>query len=292
AYFFRIPGSIIGGICGNILTILFYRLWFTPLEGYTLTIEALDIIATMIISLVVGMLSSKNFKNKKLIEQINREMNVRKQKEEELTYSLKEREILIKEIHHRTKNNLQIIQSLIRMQMRRNPENKNDLTLTKVTNRIRAIALVHEHLYLSKYLSRINLGDYIKKLIEQIITSYSIDSNVIDIRCNIEEIQIEISFASPIGMIINELLINSMEHGKVNNKRLRIDIAVTKSNDQITLRFIDNGIGISTDTPEKSISKMGFQIIDTLVTTQLNGEWDFSGKQGTVHVITFKINES
>lgn len=289
AYLFKIPGSIIGGIFGNILTIIFYRIWFKPVAEYTLTIETLDIIATMIISLVVGMLSSKDFKNKKLIQQLQIEMDVRKQKEKELTYSLEEREILIQEIHHRTKNNLQIIQSLIKMQQHRNHEKKINLVLNKVIDRIRAIALVHENLYLSKSLSRINLSDYIKKLIEQIKISYSIDSKVIDIQCNITEIQIGIVFASPIGMIINELFINSIKHGRINNKSLQIDISITKNNDQITLRFNDNGKGISSDILEISKNKMGFQIIDTLITTQLKGEWEFSTEQGIEHIIKFKI---
>lgn len=141
-----------------------------------------------------------------------KDITERKQTESQLKASLKEKEVLLKEIHHRVKNNLQIISSLLNLQSEY-IQDKQDLDIFKVSqNRIESMALIHEKLYQSKDLARIDFGEYIRDLVCTLFCSYEVNSSAIDMKINIDQIFLGIDVAIPCGLMINEVVLNYLKH--------------------------------------------------------------------------------
>lgn len=146
-------------------------------------------------------------------EELRTEMDERKRIENRLKKSLDEKEILLKEIHHRVKNNLQIISSLLNLQSRYiNDEEMLDI-YKESQNRVKSMAMIHEKLYQTEDLARIDFGDYVKSLILDLFGSYGVDKNLIQLNIDIKDILMGINTAIPCGLIVNELVTNSIKHG-------------------------------------------------------------------------------
>lgn len=225
--------------------------------------------------------------NPKEIFGIIQDITKRKKIEENLKQSLKDKEILISEIHHRVKNNLQIIVSLLGLQ---ESYIKNDAiafnVLKESQNRVISMAMIHEMLYQSPNLSQIDFSDYIKNLISHI--NYSYGSKNINIKLKTEPIDLNIETAIPLGLIINELVSNSLKYAFPNNQKGKITISLSPENKEYTLIINDNGIGLPQNMDFKNTeSSLGLQLVNLLV-AQLEGNIELNKNKGTKYTIKFK----
>jgi PAS domain S-box-containing protein len=201
---------------------------------------------------------------------ISTDITARKIAEEQIKCSLKEKELLLQEIHHRVKNNLQIIVSLLKLQARYIHDKRDLDILNKSRARVETMSLIHEKLYRSKDLSNINLYTYIKDLTNNLLKAYSISPSEVTINIKIDEIHIGIDTAIPCGLIINELISNSLKHAFRIHQQGIIDIEFSRQEEKISLNYGDNGIGLTNDTDINTGDTLGMQLINTLV-KQLDG---------------------
>ncbi len=204
-----------------------------------------------------------------------------------LVKSLEEKEALIKEIHHRVKNNLQIISSLLYLQEADVKEQKTLEILKESQNRIKSMALIHEQLYGLSDFSRIDFGVYIHDLTSNLFNSYGIDPLCIGLKVKTDPINLDIDTAVPLGLIINELVSNSLKHAFPHGEKGILNIGFhAPSKEKRILTVSDNGIGLSTYQNEKKPASLGLRLVKTLV-SQLDGILETeSGNSGTCHVIT------
>lgn len=206
---------------------------------------------------------------------------------QQLQAALKEKEILFKEIHHRVKNNLQIIYSLIRLQRRKLKDQKADEVLLDSQNRIKSIALLHEKLYRSQKLSEIDLNQYIPNLITSLFSAYQTNSNQITLKTQLEDIPLDVDTAILCGLIINELVSNSLKYAFPENKTGTISIAIHRTPQNIIhLIFSDNGIGMNQEVALSETTSLGLKLVNDLV-DQLEGHIVWNCEQGTEFKITF-----
>ncbi|RPI14056.1 MAG: PAS domain S-box protein [Ignavibacteriae bacterium] len=201
---------------------------------------------------------------------ISTDITERKLAEEKIKKSLKEKELLLQEIHHRVKNNLQIIVSLLKMQSRYIHDKRDLEILNKSRARVETMSLIHEKLYRSKDLSNINLQNYIKDLTANLLKAYGIDQCAVEIKVNIEDINFGIDTAIPCGLIINELVSNSLKHAFRINQKGNIDIEFRREGNKIIMNYGDDGTGLLPDTDLLNGETLGTQLITTLV-KQLDG---------------------
>ncbi len=208
--------------------------------------------------------------------------------------SLKEKEILLREIHHRVKNNLQIIASLLMLQAEE-CENKELLSKYKESeNRIHAMALIHERIYQSKNLSNINFADYIQSLIDDLIYSYGFNSNELEINIDSGNFNLSIETVMPLGLIINELVSNSLKYAfkgfqEGSPKKLGISLNLNREN-FFVLEVCDNGVGIPADFDIENTTSLGILLVNELV-KQLDGELEVTKGPGTRFIISFQEPE-
>lgn len=215
----------------------------------------------------------------------------RKQAEEKIKTSLKEKEALLKEVHHRVKNNLQIISSLLNLQAEQITDKHYREIFKESQNRIKSMGLVHEKLYRSQDLTAINVHDYVDGLLQHLRNSYGIEQNRIAIKSNIEDMSLNIDTAIPCGLIINELVSNSLKHAFVEpNKGSRAKITIKLhlgGKNKTVLIVSDNGVGFPDGLDFKKTKSLGMQLVCTL-TEQLSGNIKLTKDKGTTFTITFK----
>lgn len=213
----------------------------------------------------------------------------RKRAEAKLQVSLKEKELLLKELHHRVKNNLQIISSIFSLQSQHvdNPEIRS--ILRESQNRISSIALIHEKLYQSDTIANINLAEYIETLAINLFASYEISSKDIRLNLNICDVYLSIDTAIPCGLIINELVSNCLKHAFLDRASGEVSIILSvMSEGVLNLEIQDNGIGVPEDLDIKQVSSLGLSLVDALV-FQIKGELSISNQNGAVFQIIFPI---
>jgi PAS domain S-box-containing protein len=208
--------------------------------------------------------------------------------EHKLKESLKEKEVLLKEIHHRVKNNLQVISSLLRLQAGYIRDEQALDIFQDSQNRIRAMAMIHENLYQSNDLAKIDFYNYIQNLANNLISSYGIQNkSLINLNLNIDKILLKIVTAIPCGLIINELVSNSIKHAFTgrNSGDIYIDFLELEPK-KYSLIVSDNGIGVPDDIEVRRNQSLGLQLVWSLV-EQLEGSIAFKNQKGTVFTITF-----
>jgi len=159
--------------------------------------------------------------------------------------SLREKEILLKEIHHRVKNNLQITSSLLRLQTARIPSPEAKQLLRESQDRVRSMALVHEMLYRSHDLARIDFGEYARSLVQQLLRSYGVDVRQVKHTIDVDHGMLGVDEAVPCGLIINELVANSLKHAFPSNRQGRIWVRMDADEGRCTLRVGDDGVSAS-----------------------------------------------
>jgi two-component sensor histidine kinase/PAS domain-containing protein len=211
----------------------------------------------------------------------------KKRAENQLKASLKEKEVLLKEIHHRVKNNLQIISSLLYLQSRYIKDNQVLEIFKDSTNRVATMALIHEQLYQSKDLATIDLAEYIRNLVANLFASYEVNSEGIELKIKIDNVCLGIDTAVPCGLIINELVLNSLKYAFSEEKSGEICIEVQENdNKEFTLIVSDNGIGFPEELDFRNTKTLGCQLVMDL-TEQLEGTIVLDKNLGTEFKITF-----
>lgn len=215
------------------------------------------------------------------------DITARKLAEEITKKSLQEKELLLKEIHHRVKNNLQIIVSLLKLQSRF-VYDKRDLDIfNKSRSRVETMSLIHEKLYKSKDISQIDIGNYLKDLVSHLLKAYSVNTGEVEFTITAENILLTIDTSIPCGLIVNELINNILKHAFPYGHKGKISVDVKKCREKIHLTVSDNGVGIPIGSePEKSDS-LGMQLIETLV-KQLEGTVTVDNTNGTAFNIEFE----
>ncbi|MEB3883206.1 PAS domain S-box protein [Lyngbya sp. CCY1209] len=216
-----------------------------------------------------------------------RDISDRKQAESRLVSSLQEKEVLLKEIHHRVKNNLLVVSNLLEFQ----GDYLEDETLIRVLeesrDRIYSMALIHEKLYCSTNLDRIDFGEYLENLVDNLFESYNVAEDRISVELDVEAIDLNIETAHPCGLIVNELLSNTFKHafpnGRTGNVRLELH---RLPDDKIGLTVQDDGVGFPPDLDFHNVESLGMELICTL-TEQLEGEITMRQNNGTIFTIIF-----
>lgn len=221
-------------------------------------------------------------------QQAQNEIAERKRVEKIITESLKEKEVLIKEIHHRVKNNLQIISSLLKLQSGYIKDKDALEMLGESRNRIQSMAIVHQKLYQSKDLSRIDFSEYIRQLLAHLFQVYKTDNNTISLKLQTQNIKIGVDTAIPCGLIINELVSNSLKHAFPDGRKGNIEIVMKEQNPRnFTLEVKDDGIGFPKDIDFRNTISLGLQLIITLA-EQLDGTINKQNTNGTRFILKFK----
>ena len=218
---------------------------------------------------------------------IIRDVTERKIIEADLQKSLEEKELLLKEIHHRVKNNLMIISSLLNLQSRYIKDEESKNIFKESQNRARSMALIHERLYQSTDLKRIDFGDYIHTLSNDLYRTYVIDTSLITLNIDVDDIILDINTSIPLGLIVNELVTNSLKHAFPHGESGEINIKFHSQNDKYILEVKDDGIGFPKDINYKKTDSLGLRLVTSL-TEQIEGEIEFNKTSGTSFKIIFK----
>jgi PAS domain S-box-containing protein len=213
----------------------------------------------------------------------------RKIAEQTIKASLREKEVLLRELYHRTKNNMQVISSLIGLKSAsiKDPDMIN--ILHEMRNRIQTIALVHQKLYQSQNLSRVDLKEYITDLVNLLAISYMEEQNHISITLNLENVSVLIDTAVPLGLIINELISNSFKHAFPGNRPGNISVQLKKQDeDTIELVISDDGVGVQEGIDLTNTDTLGMQLFQTIAVDQLMGDIKIDTDNGLTFTIHFQ----
>jgi len=224
--------------------------------------------------------------DKKVIQCDIRDITERKKMSEQIEASLAEKVMLVKEVHHRVKNNLQIIVSLFNMQIRKTTDPQTIEALKDSQNRVRSMAIVHEHLYKGKDSAHINLGNYIRSLGSVIFSSYEVGNRGVTIDLNIHDIYVDTNTAIPLGLISNELITNSLKYAFKGKNDGMLSITATEDPAALTLVVADNGVGLAPEITLENQTSLGLHLVSTL-TDQLNGTVAIDRMEGTKFTFTF-----
>jgi two-component sensor histidine kinase len=248
---------------------------------------------------------------------MHRDITSRKIEEDQIKTSLKEKEILLKEIHHRVKNNLAIIASILSLQSRYVKDETSLEIFRECENRVRTMAMIHTRLYQSKDLAHINFTSYVQELANDLFMSYRVNPDAVAIKIEIGDISPDINTAIPIGLILNELLSNALKHafrgsgsmgaegegrkGEIvvkmgemycmpDSEPLASNLEHRKPATKVVLSVSDNGIGFSEDIDFRNTKSLGLQLVTALV-EQLEGAIEIKRDGGAAFIITFKNEE-
>lgn len=222
------------------------------------------------------------------LKSLQKENEVRKKAEQKISDALKEKEAMLKEIHHRVKNNLQVVTSLLYFQGKQIKDPTMQEMFRDAQNRVKSMSLIHEKLYLSEDLANIDFNEYVKKLFNHLYQSYGLNKTKFKIVNNVKNIQLGVDTAVPCGLIINELISNSFQHGfkGLESGEITIDMGHDENNN-FTLKVDDNGLGIPKDLNIEKTDSLGLRLVDNLA-TQLNGKIEILNDNGTTVKMVFE----
>lgn len=218
---------------------------------------------------------------------ISRDITDRKEAEMQMKKSLDEKETLLREIHHRVNNNLQVISSLLNLQAYAEEEEKSRNILLVTQSRITSMAMIHEKLYKSPDLTHINMKKYIETFTSDLFYLYQVDRDVIHLNLDVEEIELGIETAIPLGLVINEIIVNTLKHAFPNEQEGNIGISFKTDGDYFILIIKDDGIGLAENITIKTAQTLGLQLVNNLI-TQLEAELEIIRNHGTAFKIVFK----
>jgi PAS domain S-box-containing protein len=227
-----------------------------------------------------------------LYQKAQTELNDRVQVESRLRQSLQEKDVLFKEVHHRVKNNLQIISSMLRMQSRQVNNAQICALFQEATNRVQTMALIHEQLYQSANLSHIDFGEYLHTLVSNLFLSWGISQDQISLVIDTSGLNLDLDTAIPCGLLVNELVTNALKYAFPDQRRGTLHISLRPEVNPETNRGIltvaDNGIGIPATVDWQTTRSLGLRIVRNLA-NQLGGDVTVDCSQGTTFQITFPI---
>jgi len=222
---------------------------------------------------------------------IGHDITEKKQSEAKIRKSLQEKEILLKEVHHRVKNNLQVISSILNLQSSYVKDEGTLSILKESQNRIKSMAFIHESLYQTKDFSSINFSEYIINLSQNLIHSYSNFDREIKLNLDIQNVFLNLDLAIPCGLIINEIVSNALKHAFVEKKEGgEVSIKMKIVEDDLILLIGDNGKGLPKHIDYRNTESLGLQLVVTL-TDQLSGTIELHLEKGTNYSIVFKQNQ-
>jgi PAS domain S-box-containing protein len=216
-----------------------------------------------------------------------------KSAEEKYKVSLKEKELLLKELHHRVKNNMQIISSLLNLQAQNLKDERDKEMFQSSQSRVKSMAIIHEKLYNSPDFAHINISDYIKSLVEELYATYKMSRDTINLKIDVDDLILDMETAIPLGLLINEMVSNSLKYAFSDSEHLEngeIDIKLRKVKKEYKLKVSDNGIGIPDNVDFHQSETLGLQLISSL-TDQIDGEIELKRDQGTKFIIKFRESE-
>jgi PAS domain S-box-containing protein len=217
-----------------------------------------------------------------------RDVTERKRSEEQIAAALAEKEALLKEIHHRVKNNLQVIVSLLHLQSEHVKEEPAHGVLLDSESRVKSMALMHEKLYRSKDLSHIHVGDYIETLARDLTRSYRISSSGVEITCSIADLALSMDAAIHCGLLVNELVSNALKHAFPGRKSGQVSVELREAkNRRYCLVVRDDGVGFPREIDTRQSETLGLQLVHTLA-EHLDGTVTIRRDGGTEFEIVFR----
>ncbi|VVB96970.1 Methyl sulfide methyltransferase-associated sensor [uncultured archaeon] len=220
---------------------------------------------------------------------IIRDINERKQAEEQIIHSLREKEVLLREIHHRVKNNMQIVSSLLGLQAESIKEKKYLEMFKDSRNRIMSMYMIHEKLYRSRDLEKIEFNEYITDLASGLLQSHGVEAGTVKLNLNVGDTSLGIDFAIPCGLIINELITNSLKYAFPDGRIGEISVSLHPFNkNMFELVVSDNGVGFPSDVDFRKTESLGLRLVTILAENQLHGQIDLERAGGTRFRIKFK----
>ncbi|BDZ71072.1 PAS domain S-box protein [Methanobacterium petrolearium] len=225
------------------------------------------------------------------VQVISRDITDIKNTQMKLEHALKDKDMLMKEIYHRVKNNLMVISSLLNLQSRYIQDEEAKGIFKESQNRAHSMALIHERLYRSTDLKQMDFGDYIRSLALDLFRTYVKDPSRIQLKMEVEDIMLDIDTAIPLGLIVNELLSNSMKHAFPDNTSGEIKVKFNKDGENCILEVSDTGIGFPQDLQLDKTESLGLQLVNNL-TQQISGELELERSPGTTFHIVFKEKNS
>jgi len=213
----------------------------------------------------------------------------RRHKEDRIQAALKEKDILLAEVHHRVKNNLQVIHSLLDLQSSKIEDGPALKLLQESQNRIKSMALIHQTLYESKDFARVDFRSFIDSLVPTLISSYSADPGRITLAIDAAEVSLPISAAIPCGLIVNELISNALKHAFPDERQgeIKIDL-VNESNGEVSLSVSDDGVGIHGNLDLANATTLGLQLV-SLLADQLGAKLDLHRSKPTRFLLRFPV---
>lgn len=245
---------------------------------------------TIPVSFSLGTIRNSNDKKQGMVCVVS-DISQRKEAEEQITRSLKEKEILLAEIHHRVKNNLAVISGLLQMQIWETQDQAAENVLKDSQLRVQSIALVHEKLYQSESLSFIQFDRYIRDLLQAISSTYMDTHSSVDIITDLEDIGLNINQAIPCSLLLNELIVNAFKHAfDKDEEDGNIYVNIFKQNGNVHMSVKDNGVGFPEDFDLDNASSLGMTLINTLI-KQLQGDISVKNEGGAIFEVKFEAEE-
>jgi len=206
--------------------------------------------------------------------------------EHELRASLEEKDVLLREIHHRVKNNLQVISSLLHLQSRKVASDTARGLFVDSQARIRSMALIHERLYQSEDLARVAMGAYVEELTQQVVRTYAVRPSELTVEVAAGDVPLVIDQAIPCGLIVHELVANALEHAFPDDGPGAVRVALDLAGGDVHLQVADDGAGLPDDFELSQAQSLGLKLVRGLV-KQLDGTLEVDGTDGTKYTITF-----
>lgn len=223
----------------------------------------------------------------------SRNVVAHKRAEEALQASLHEKEALLKEVHHRVKNNLQVIASLLRLEARRSTHDETKAVLRNMKGRIRSMALLHESLYRSGIFATVDLGAYLHQLTSETFRALADDSGLIALHLELDSVTVGMDQASTCGLLVNELLHNCWKHGfpHGHSGEIRVELQAIDAGSSLRLRVSDSGVGLPADFDAKRGDTLGMQLVSDLA-GQIGGKLEIGPPPAAVFVVLFAVDQS
>jgi hypothetical protein len=216
-----------------------------------------------------------------------RDITQRIENEEKIKKSLKEKEILLQEVHHRVKNNLQIISSILNLQTRSINDPKIHELIKETRYRIMSMSFIHDLLYQTKDFTNIDFSKYLQNITSNIMNTYTLNKNIV-LNLDTESILLNLDNAIPCGLIVNELITNAFKYAFPLGKQGEINVSLKLVGNKVVLSVADNGVGIANEVDYKTTESLGFQLINSLV-AQIGGELNYENVLGTKFTVSFSI---